>query len=81
MKSARLVLLASFTLVLAACQLNVDIAVSMSANGSGSVSVRAVADQALVEAAPSIASQVLVDDLLEAGWLVDGPSPTDDGGW
>ncbi|MGC6398128.1 MAG: hypothetical protein ACON40_07045 [Ilumatobacteraceae bacterium] len=80
MKSARLVLLASFTLVLAACQLNVDIAVSMSANGSGSVSVRAVADQALVEAAPSIASQVLVDDLLEAGWLVDGPSPTDDGG-
>ena len=52
----------------------------MSANGSGSVSVRAVADQALVEAAPSIASQVLVDDLLEAGWLVDGPSPTNVGG-
>ncbi|MEC6988395.1 MAG: hypothetical protein VXW98_06165, partial [Actinomycetota bacterium] len=80
MKSARLVLLASLTLALAACQLDVDIAVSMSANGSGSVSIRAVADQALVEVAPSIASQVLVDDLLEAGWLVDGPSPTDDGG-
>ena len=80
MKSARLVLLASLTLVLTACQLDVDIAVSMSANGSGSVSIRAVADQALVEAAPSIASQVLVDDLLEAGWLVDGPSPTNVGG-
>ena len=80
MKSARLVLLASLTLVLTACQLDVDIAVSMSANGSGSVSIRAVADQALVEAAPSIASQVLVDDLLEAGWLIDGPSPTNVGG-
>ena len=80
MKSARLVLVASLTLVLTACQLDVDIAVSMSANGSGSVSIRAVADQALVEAAPSIASQVLVDDLLEAGWLVDGPSPTNVGG-
>lgn len=80
MKSARLVLVASLTLVLTACQLDVDIAVSMSANGSGSVSIRAVADQALVEAAPSIASQVLVDDLLEAGWLIDGPSPTNVGG-
>jgi len=80
LKSARLLLLAPLVFVLAACQLDVDIAVSMSANGSGSVSVRVVADEELVEAAPSIASRVLVDDLLEAGWLADGPSPLDDGG-
>lgn len=80
LKSARLVLLVPLVLALTACQLDVDIAVSMSANGSGSVSVRVVADEDVVEAAPSIASRVLVDDLLEAGWLADGPSPLDDGG-
>jgi hypothetical protein len=80
LKSARLLLLAPLMLILAACQLDVDIAVSMTANGSGSVSVRVVADEELVEAAPSIASRVLVDDLLEAGWLADGPSQLDDGG-
>ena len=80
LKSCRLLLLAPLVFILAACQLDVDIAVSMSANGSGSVSVRVVADEELVEAAPSIASRVLVDDLLEAGWLADGPSPLEDGG-
>ncbi|MGA1037681.1 MAG: hypothetical protein ACO3VQ_07700 [Ilumatobacteraceae bacterium] len=80
LKSARLLLLAPLLLVLASCQLDVDVAVSMSANGSGSVSVRVVADEELVTAAPSIASRVLVDDLLESGWLADGPSPTADGG-
>lgn len=50
----------------------------MTSNGSGTLSVRATADRELVAAAPSIANRVLVDDLLEAGWVADGPTTNAD---
>ena len=80
-RSARLLALTlPLLLVITGCRLDLDVAVSMAADGSGTISVRAVADAELVEAAPAAVDRLLVDDLLEAGWTVDGPAPTADGG-
>jgi hypothetical protein len=80
-RARRLFLLVLPVLLLATgCRLDVDIAVSMAADGSGTLSVRAVADAELVDAAPAAIERLLVDDLVEDGWTVDGPTINDDGG-
>lgn len=80
-RPARLLsLIVPLVLILTGCRLDVDVAVSMAADGSGTLSLRAVADAELVEAVPAAVDRLLVDDLVSAGWTVDGPSPTDDGG-
>ena len=73
-------LVLSVVLLATGCRLDIDVAVSMAADGSGTLSVRAVADAELVAAAPAAVQRPLVDDLASAGWTVDGPTPTDDGG-
>ena len=79
---ARRLLLLVLPLVLLAtgCRLDVDVAVSMAADGSGTLSLRAVADAELVDAVPAAIERLLVDDLVDDGWSVDGPTMTDDGG-
>jgi hypothetical protein len=67
-------------LVLAACQLDVDVDVVIEPDGTGRIAVVASVDQEVVAAVPSIAEELVLDDVVEAGWIVDGPSPTDDGG-
>ncbi len=70
----------SVVLIATGCRLDVDVAVSMAADGSGTVSLRAVADSELVAAAPAAAQRPLVDDVVWGGWTGFGPTPTDDGG-
>ncbi|MGA1566468.1 MAG: hypothetical protein ACO39Q_09690, partial [Ilumatobacteraceae bacterium] len=68
MRLARLLtLMLSVVLIATGCRLDVDVAVSMAADGSGTVSLRAVADSELVAAAPAAAQRPLVDDLVSAG--------------
>lgn len=57
---------------------NVD--VEMAENGSGVIALTAVADAELVARAPGLAEDLRVDDLVAAGWAVQGPAPTADGG-
>lgn len=66
-------------LTLSACQVDVDLAVAVAEDGSGTVSLRVVADAETVAAAPTIAERILVDDLIAAGWTVEGPTVTDGG--
>ena len=69
----------AMVLALSSCRVEIDLAVAVADDGSGTVSLRAVADAATVAAAPTIAERVLVDDLVAAGWTVDGPTTTADG--
>jgi hypothetical protein len=69
----------TMALTLSACRVDVDLAVSVAEDGSGTVSMRVVADAATVAAAPTIAERILVDDLIAAGWTVDGPTVTEGG--
>ena len=67
-------------LLLSACRVDVTVDVSMESNGSGVVTVTAVADADVVTAAPGLAEDLRTDDLVAAGWVVDGPTETEDGG-
>lgn len=67
-------------ILLAGCQLDVVADVVIEPDGTGTVSVTAEADAELVEQVPTIAEDLVLDDVIAAGWIVDGPNPTDTGG-
>lgn len=67
-------------LVLAGCRVDVAVDVVVADDGSGTVTVTALADPALVAAVPELAEDLRTDDLSAAGWTVEGPTPTADGG-
>lgn len=76
----RLLATATAVVLLASCRVDVTTSVEVEADGSGTIVVEAVADAELVEAAPGLAEDLRTDDLVAAGWEIDGPTPTDDGG-
>lgn len=67
-------------LVLTSCRVDVDVIVQIGADGTGEVVVTAVADAEVVERAPGLAEDLRLDDAVAAGWEVDGPGSTEDGG-
>jgi hypothetical protein len=78
---ARRVLLAvSAVLALAGCRLDVGVDVTMRDDGTGTVTVTAVADAALLARVPGALADLELDDLRAGGWSVDGPRAADGGG-
>ena len=67
-------------LTLSSCRVEQTISLEVERNGTGRVIVTAIADKDVVARAPDLAADVRVDDLVTAGWKVDGPEPTEDGG-
>jgi hypothetical protein len=80
MKSARLVGLLGLAIVLAACRLDVDVEATVNADGTGEVVVSAVVDKDVVDRVPGLAGSLVLDDATAAGWVVEGPVATEDGG-
>lgn len=52
----------------------------MDPDGTGVVTVDAVADAELVGQVPGLADDLRFDDAIANGWVIDGPTETDDGG-
>jgi hypothetical protein len=76
-----LALLAGLLLVvLAGCKVDAQVDVTMHDDGSGDVKVTLTADPELVAAEPDLASELRLGDVTKAGWTVDGPAATPDGG-
>jgi hypothetical protein len=73
-------LLAVVVVTMASCRVDVDVMVEVAQNGSGVVTVEVTTDAAVVSAAPGLADDIRVDDLRAAGWSVDGPAETAEGG-
>lgn len=67
-------------LALGACKVDVTVNVQVAADGSGTVTLTAIADAAVVAQAPGLAEDLRFDDAVAAGWTVDGPAATADGG-
>ncbi len=67
-------------IALAGCQLDVAADVVVDADGTGTITVTAEADAELVAQVPTIADDLVLDDIVAAGWVVDGPTATDSGG-
>jgi hypothetical protein len=67
-------------LVLSACRVEVRAEVAVRDDGTGEVAVTVVADAEAVRAAPSLADDFSAADATAAGWTVDGPTLTPEGG-
>lgn len=67
-------------LLLAACKVDTTVELKVAPDGSGTITITAVADKELVEKAPGLAEDLRFDDAVAAGWQVDGPTATDSGG-
>lgn len=78
MRRVGLIGLAALLLLATGCRLDVSVGVDARADGSGTVRVEVSADAELLRTAGS--DTVLVDDLRQAGWKVDGPAPRPGGG-
>jgi hypothetical protein len=66
--------------VLAGCRVDVTVDLVLGADGTGEVVVTATADAEVVERAPGLAEDLRFDDAAAAGWTIEDPTPTDDGG-
>ena len=67
-------------MVLAGCHVDTTVDISMKADGSGRITLTAVADAEVVNQAPGLAEDLRFDDAETAGWTVTGPTETSDGG-
>ncbi len=76
----RLVALVASAVALGACQIDVAVDVAVEPDGTGTVTVVATADAELVRRVPSLAEDLVLDDVRDAGWVVTGPAPTATGG-
>ena len=76
----RVLALIACVVALAACQVDIDVDVVIEPDGSGTMRVTATADAEVIAIVPTIADELVLDDVEAAGWIVDGPTPTDDGG-
>jgi hypothetical protein len=76
----RLILVALGALALTACRLDVTVDVQMEPDGTGTVTVEAVADAELVNQVPDLVDDLRLDDAIANGWTVEGPTPLEGGG-
>lgn len=65
---------------LSACRLDVVVDVAMEPDGTGVVTLTATADAELAAAVPDIADELRLEDAIDNGWTVEGPTATEDGG-
>jgi hypothetical protein len=75
----RLVALLFGVIVLSACRLDVVVSVEMEPDGTGVVTVDAVADAELVAQVPELVDDLRLDDAEANGWIVEGPIVDDAG--
>ena len=78
MRRTLLLLAAAFAWT--ACKVEASVDVSMKPDGSGAITLTVVADAELVSKAPNLATDLRFEDATAAGWVLDGPTPTDTGG-
>ncbi len=76
----RRALIVIVVMLLTACRVDTTVDISMRADGSGQITVTAVADADVVNQAPGLAEDLRFDDAVTAGWIVDGPTDAADGG-
>ena len=76
----RVVAAAAALVLLSSCRVDSRVSLQVQPNGTGTIKVVVTADKAIVDKAPSLKADVRVDDAVKAGWKVDGPTDTKDGG-
>ena len=67
-------------LALVGCRLDIAVDMVVDPDGTGTITVLLTADAELVAAVPNIADELATDDIVAAGWVIDGPVETPGGG-
>ena len=67
-------------LVLTGCQLDLELDVQVTPDGTGTITFVATADAGLVKRVPDLANALVLDDIAATGWQITGPTPTESGG-
>ena len=73
-------LIVVMVLLLAACHVDTTVEIAVKGDGSGTITVTAVADAAVVGQAPGLADDLRFDDAKSAGWTIAGPTTLPGGG-
>jgi hypothetical protein len=68
------------TVVMTGCRLDLEVVIKVEADGTGQVTVEFTADPDLTAALPPGADILLLADARAAGWEVEGPTATEEGG-
>lgn len=76
----RIFIVLAITVFCASCRVDVNVNVAMQRDGSGAVTITAVADPDVVTQAPDLATDLRFNDLKVAGWSVSGPTSESNGG-
>ena len=76
----RLLLLCACAAALVGCRIDLSVDMEMAPDGTGTIVFVANADADVVEAVPSLADELATDDIVAAGWTIDGPTPLPGGG-
>ena len=76
----RLLALVVVALALTACKVDATVDVAVKADGTGVITLTAVADADVVAQAPGLAEDLRFDDAIAAGWVLTPPAATDTGG-
>ena len=77
---ARLLRLLGLAVVLTACRFDVAVDTTVNADGTGEVVVAGTVDNDVVDRVPGLAGSLVLDDASATGWVVEGPTATEDGG-
>ena len=67
-------------MLLTACHVDATVDIAVEADGSGTITITAIADADVVSQAPGLAEDLRFDDAEAAGWTVTAPVATADGG-
>lgn len=65
---------------LAGCRIDVNVDMVIAPDGTGTITLVATADAEVIAAVPTLADELAIDDIVAAGWIVDGPTALPDGG-
>jgi hypothetical protein len=76
----RLLALLACAVALTACQVDVTVDVVVEPDGTGLITVLIDADADVVAEIPTLADDLVLDDVIAAGWSIAGPTPTPEGG-
>jgi hypothetical protein len=76
----RLLALVGALALLAGCRLDLNVAIDLAPDGTGTVRVTATADADLLARVPNAVTDLRLDDAKAAGWTVTGPTPAESGG-
>lgn len=76
----RVLALCVCAIALVGCRIDLNVDVVIEPDGTGTITLVATADADVVAAVPTLADELATDDIVAAGWTIDGPTALPDGG-